>query len=377
MQPLPQELIIEVLSWLPVKSLVQFTCVSKSWKSLISNSQFVKLHLHRSSSRNAGFAHTHLLIRCNFDNFGLAYVSSCSVNSLLDNHSTIEANRSCCVSRYDFRYDFIGTCNGLVCLKKIEYDDVSGNLFTLVRFWNPATKSMSRHSPPLYPIGIFGFGYDCSSDTYKVVGVRALYHETMVYVFNMGDNCWRRIQDNFPSRPNLHRGAIYVSNTLNWLASSSHIIYAEADDDTDPYMIVSFDLKKEKYAQQLSLPYCPDRRDEVYNFVPILGVLRGCLCVSQNNKKTHNFVLWQMKEFGVHNSWIQLFNISVNDKIIQWPCFTMCISENGDALLVTKFGVSPVVLYTQRDSKLKGIEITNNIICSDVQNYIESLVSPF
>jgi hypothetical protein len=49
------ELISEVLSFLNVKSLVGLRCVSKSWKTLISDPTFVKLHLKRSSARNPLF----------------------------------------------------------------------------------------------------------------------------------------------------------------------------------------------------------------------------------------------------------------------------------------------------------------------------------
>ncbi|PNX70663.1 F-box/kelch-repeat protein, partial [Trifolium pratense] len=49
---LPEELILDVVSFLPVKSLIRLKCVRKSWKSLISEPTFVKLHLNRSS-RNA------------------------------------------------------------------------------------------------------------------------------------------------------------------------------------------------------------------------------------------------------------------------------------------------------------------------------------
>lgn len=42
---LPEELVREILLRLPVKSLVQFKCVCKLWKTLISNSQFAKSHL--------------------------------------------------------------------------------------------------------------------------------------------------------------------------------------------------------------------------------------------------------------------------------------------------------------------------------------------
>jgi hypothetical protein len=51
------ELIIEILSRLPVKTLMQIKCVCKSWKTLVSDDpSFVKLHL-KQSPRN-----THLLL---------------------------------------------------------------------------------------------------------------------------------------------------------------------------------------------------------------------------------------------------------------------------------------------------------------------------
>ncbi|XP_014502889.1 F-box/kelch-repeat protein At3g23880-like [Vigna radiata var. radiata] len=44
----PDDLIIEILSWLPLKSVMRFKCVSKSWNSLIIDPYFVKLHRKRS-----------------------------------------------------------------------------------------------------------------------------------------------------------------------------------------------------------------------------------------------------------------------------------------------------------------------------------------
>ncbi|WVZ20900.1 hypothetical protein V8G54_008222 [Vigna mungo] len=43
------ELIEEILSWLPTKILMRFKCVSKKWYFLISNPYFLKLHQERSS----------------------------------------------------------------------------------------------------------------------------------------------------------------------------------------------------------------------------------------------------------------------------------------------------------------------------------------
>jgi hypothetical protein len=46
---IPDELITEVLLFLPVKSLMPLKCLNKSWKTLISDRTFIKLHLKRSA----------------------------------------------------------------------------------------------------------------------------------------------------------------------------------------------------------------------------------------------------------------------------------------------------------------------------------------
>ncbi|XP_057425865.1 F-box/kelch-repeat protein At3g23880-like [Lotus japonicus] len=371
---LPEELVIEILSCLPVKSHVRFRCVSESWNSLISDSQFVKLHLHRSYARNVDFAHMLLLIGCHTDNFGRTYASSRSVSSLLESPWDIEVSRSGIEGDHS-----IGSCNGLICLRKVISDDPFHVYYNLnknwVRFWNPATRLMAPYSPTLHGEGLsFGFGYDCSSDTYKVVAVKPST-DTMMNVYNMGDTCWRRIQVSPLPPLHLRGAAVYVSNTLNWLASLDIIHKNYEMLDTDPSLIVSFDLGKENYAQHLSVP-CPRRRDEFHDFCLTLGVLRGCLCVSQDDRNTGNLVIWQMKEFGVHGSWTQLLNINVSQNFILYPCFAMCMSDNGDALLLERLGVHQAVLYTRKDDKLERTMISSRSLGCYLNNYIESLVSP-
>ncbi|KAL5769479.1 hypothetical protein ACOSP7_013633 [Xanthoceras sorbifolium] len=45
MVKLPEDIIIEILSILPVKSLIRFRCVSKSWYALVRSSSFISEHL--------------------------------------------------------------------------------------------------------------------------------------------------------------------------------------------------------------------------------------------------------------------------------------------------------------------------------------------
>ena len=52
-QPLPTlpfDLIVEILCRLPVKLLMQFRCICKSWNSLINDCKFAKKHLNLSTT---------------------------------------------------------------------------------------------------------------------------------------------------------------------------------------------------------------------------------------------------------------------------------------------------------------------------------------
>ncbi|CAK7350889.1 unnamed protein product [Dovyalis caffra] len=46
---IPQEIIIEILSWLPVKSLLTRKCVCKQWHALIQDRYFIEKHMSRST----------------------------------------------------------------------------------------------------------------------------------------------------------------------------------------------------------------------------------------------------------------------------------------------------------------------------------------
>ncbi|WRX22466.1 F-box domain - like 10 [Theobroma cacao] len=45
---IPDEIVYDILSFLPAKSLQRFKLVSKPWGSLISDPNFAELHLHRA-----------------------------------------------------------------------------------------------------------------------------------------------------------------------------------------------------------------------------------------------------------------------------------------------------------------------------------------
>ncbi|XP_054776176.1 putative F-box protein At4g09190 isoform X2 [Prosopis cineraria] len=134
---LPQDIIIEILKRLPVKSLIRFQSVCKLWKNLIQTPAFITNHLHHSAHNNPSL----ILINS-------WYPPNCPHVFLLDSkmeivevHKTPLSNSS----RGDVK--LVGSCNGLLCLELDYHDDAS---FRFILLWNPASReifTLSRHLP--------------------------------------------------------------------------------------------------------------------------------------------------------------------------------------------------------------------------------------
>lgn len=369
---LPQELIVEILSWLPVKPLMRFRCVSKAWYSLIFHPSFIKLHLQRLPKN------THVLLT--FDNYEcVTCFTPCSIRRLLENPSSTVID-GCHRFKY---YNFVfGVCNGLVCLFDSSHKD--GFEEYRIRIWNPATRIMSEDSPHLrlhsgcYNAGpnsvewFLGFGYDDWSDTYKVVVIlsNTKTHEMEVSVHCMGDTdtCWRNILT-CPWFLILGQVGRFVSGSINWITCGSTV---------NGFLVFSCDLKNET-CRYLSAPDAPF---EIPIALPSLGVLKGCLCASFNQKS--HFVVWIMREFGVETSWTQLLNVSYQhlqlNPIHGYINITILyVSEDEDVFFLASHQDAEFILYDQRNNRISRTGDFNNCHKSSASSYdyVPSLVLPY
>ena len=210
---------------------------------------------------------------------------------------------------------------------------------------------------------LIGFGYNDSSDTYKVVAVvkksRAI---TELRVCCLGDNCWRKIATWTDFLRAIHTKGLFMSNTLNWVGR----LYT-----THQNAIFSFDIRKETY-RYLSLPVDVD----VLSDDTVIGVLGGCLCLSHDYKRTR-LAIWQMKEFGVEKSRTPLKKVSYEHLQISTSSSWMAMHANGDVRLVASKSEFGLVLYNRRENRVKPNGMFSKTVILESTQYVESLVLPY
>ncbi|PHT43878.1 hypothetical protein CQW23_17903 [Capsicum baccatum] len=148
----PAEILTEILSRLPVKSLMRFKSVLKSWCSLISSPEFTKYHLSLSANNNKDFTNHSVMLRIAQPELNL---KECPIMEETNLDYDMKKSGIDCVIE--------GSVNGLICLV-----NEAKELF----LWNPAIrkyKKLPDFRTKWKDDGqcTYGFGYDYIHDDYK------------------------------------------------------------------------------------------------------------------------------------------------------------------------------------------------------------------
>lgn len=405
---LSYDLIVEILSFSNVKSLMRMRCVCKSWRSIISDPKFIKLHL-KQSARNP-----YLTLSRNIDNiadngiprpFDEKKVISFPVRRLILENPSILLPDNLRIECQDKECKYaIGSCNGLFCL--IGYSYYPEEFW--FRLWNPvihtmskklghfaATKNLRHIFGPYISIHTyykFAFVYDNSSETYKLVMLMldVVENKTHVRVLNVTDNVWKTIS-NFPAvpLPNIYTGqggsdGVYLNGRLNWLAIQDRPVSDDVDGweniKANEFVVVSLDLGTKSYTQLMP----PCGFDEMSSVKPpSLCILKDSLCFSHDVRRTE-LVIWQMKIIGVDESWTQLLKISYQilrtryhafDDLENCQLLPLHLSDHNDTLILANNQEQRAILYNLRNNTAKRTRIIHEIEWFFVKVYVESLVS--
>ncbi|CAL1398208.1 unnamed protein product [Linum trigynum] len=365
------ELIAEILSWLPVHSLIRFRCVSKSFRTLISSPVFVKAHLRnmKALSRTKPNNVQRLIInKCKRWPRNVE-VHSCSLNSLHNYHQTeseIYLVRPLYVPVLASTNPvFVGCCDGIICALGDKPDS-----FVL---WNPSTRACitlpkygSEPSMRLGSLNGIGFGYDRQLDDYKAVVLfkpkgsdDGTTYQTVAQVCALKSKLWRRIED----FPNVLCGRLqgkFAAGCLHWDALDGNV-------DLN-HIIVSLDLATETHKQVM----LPDFGEAIISWT--LEVLDDCVCImsDSNDSIGASSTLWMMKEHGVRDSWTKLFRVLYNDMLPRAWTPAVYISNSDVALFRAQDGL---LIYDIEHNTVRLL-ISDASFCYQTHVYLETLVSP-
>ncbi|GLT54811.1 hypothetical protein SLA2020_279780 [Shorea laevis] len=322
---LPDEAIIEIISRLPVKSLIKFRCVSKTWRSLISSSDFITNHLNRALSdpqyppyllfhySDEQLQKERFTLHSHEDPFPqnqsweeeeeeeeaeggfFAHPSG-----FIELHSPVER----------IKLSLVNSCGGLVCL-------ACGFLKFKNSYivWNPCIrKSISVPEPdigfksdPLLPY--VGFGYDSKNDDYKLV--RLAYSQVlppMVEIYTLRTGAWRSVTAPGPlyfiSPDYLSNWSlpVFLNGKVHWLASTPQHQGAICRN-----VIMTFDMEDEAFGEMAM----PKSLEGVHDLDVFVGLFDGLLAVLPRGRPSEFQSLWVMKKYGVSESWTKLFHFDM------------------------------------------------------------------
>ncbi|GKU85629.1 hypothetical protein SLEP1_g268 [Rubroshorea leprosula] len=365
----PSDMTEDILQLLPVKSLVRFKLVCSSWRSLISCSRFRKTHFNRAFQNPKLSAHKALL-------------STPSGFMLLDPRKPFGDNGGTMVDltfpleREDGHLRIAGSCNGLVCLVL----DGKRDFF----LWNPSTGDCNKLPEACTPAGqwyVHGFGYDSSSEDYKVVlvtnyvrittigtGTRSRT-EAEVAIFSVKRNSWRILKD---VNKAIHRLSGWNYDTFPESTFLNGVIHWMNDNFGT---IIAFDLASETTCEFQAVSH----RSGFFDMD--LGVLGGCLCLIYDCYI--EFELWVMKEYGVETSWTKLCNLvnpdsalyGIDDYASEDFYTTLCLCNSEDDAFILIRSRKELIRFNGRGEVLEKVCICNNSDNCDGIAFVESMVS--
>ncbi|XP_050211310.1 F-box/kelch-repeat protein At3g23880-like [Mercurialis annua] len=320
-----QEILIEILKRLPVRSLLKFRCVSKSWNSLISSSTFISSQVSHSTGPNSSIK--------SYSFVKQKSVPDCKERFILyndgDDDEDFTIHRELDEFPYkDQRYlEVIGSCKGLICLSDSRY----------ARFyvWNPIVKKCLTIFS-LDSSFVVGFGYDYKKNDYKVVKILHQPEKTKmsieVKIYEVSTSSWRSktvANHGFVTFCFGDRKRTYLNGVYHWLAR----IPGKDGSSSGKLTLASFDLGIEVFKEtkipdelaednenHLSLVVCGDSLALIQHlswksddFSWSLGYYENC-CIWVLNEYGWS----KRRSFGVHDygGLVRVLSFRRNGKIL-------------------------------------------------------------
>lgn len=317
---LPNALIIDILSRLPIKPLLNCKSVCKTWLHLMSDPFFVRLHLERSPT-------TLLIQKTPFERKESTEMLLVEiVEEDISKPFYIEIIRLFPTKNFpDTDVRILNSCNGLLCLYSGDKSDM------MVHVCNPVLGEYID-IPVVNTVKKFdhhlAFGFSSVSNQYKVL--QTFYPEKdktaapcLAEIYTVGTGQWRSI-GNAPYRLQSLDANVFLHDSIHWIEYRSNSIG----------FVSAFDFVSEQF-KLVPLPPASQIHDGMGRCYPSsVGVIKGCLFMTNGvcieNEK---FEIWVMEEYGIKESWTKKFvlsNLEVQHYVSYQPLYFL---SSGEILL--------------------------------------------
>ncbi|XP_055809345.1 F-box protein At3g07870-like [Solanum dulcamara] len=363
---LPPEIVREILLKLHAKSLLRFTVVCKSWRSLITSSPFISTHLAQTPhSSNTLLVRRYITTR-HKEHYSLFQDSKnrpFSLNFTSELHFPFNFQRG--------YFSIVGSCNGILCLS----DDLVGTLRNFV-LWNPSIQKFITLPLPLIKprwryMSVLGFGADLpETGDYKLVRLVYSKNDGVVYnlppeieIYSTNSGVWRRVMGVEIKHyiVEFFLSQAFVNGAVHWIAYD-----VVPNGGGVRSLVMSFSIADEVF-EDVMLP------DALVGVIPTdlsIMLFEESLAVVKYEREIDDSLceVWVMKQYGVLESWSRLYRINLVAGMEEIVGFR----NNGEVLFSNKS--NNLVSYDPNSGRNRGLGIQGFSCSFHVQNYRESLV---
>ncbi|KAI7992135.1 F-box/kelch-repeat protein [Camellia lanceoleosa] len=368
---LPEDVVNEILSRLPVKSLLRFKCVCRYWYTLIKNPDFISKHFNQENNNGRLLVHHYI---SDIDRYAIALFPDETLAGIPPLHENLDH-----LQIPDCMGDVVGPIDGIF-LVHTRYSD--GDRMAL---WNPAMREFRRLHvlEPIFPPNfhairnVVGFGLDPLTRDYKIIWIRNFYEVIgdesgdelgddiyypyyVVAVYTLGKDSWRHFDLlTMPTRRSIYNSlcATCINGAYYWLCSVVN--------DANRYGILSFDMRLEEFRDRGAAS-----TKHKWGSLSLYNGSIG-LFFSQTDLTLECIIdIWVMEEEGC---WIKLVTVKPIPEVSR-PCGFWKEKE-----LFFETWTSELVLFNHETHEIRNLEMYG---CGSFSGlwavcYKESLVSLF
>ncbi|XP_021296129.1 F-box protein CPR30-like [Herrania umbratica] len=358
----PDDLLIEILVRLPVKAIIRFKCIGKTWRSLFETPSFVSQH-RSISNKNSRFLICHAGTDANAGKVVMRLFSDRTLVSYQDLFPQMPQH-------IGYGYPVINVCDGLLCLC---------NSQSTIALWNPATREFrllpqcnENISHIIDNCGqILGFGWDSLSNDYKVIYVstyRDLEENTYkrhYAVYRMRTDSWRvlkgedvEVVDNLGI--SFRNNNTCVNGVYYWTAFNLH------------HKVLAFHFGNEVF-ELIDWPTVPEPR---YTDGELCGLPddRISLWISNFDESGTSNDVWVLNNEGQY--WTKLFRIGPFAGVFRMFGFFNKKIKDGVKVFVEAIN-GQLLLYDLDTQEFKDLNIILSTVWHllEVYSYEESLAA--